>query len=52
MTKSESKILVQVDSKAYKHKPEGNEIGGIKSRTQKSEAQNLTIEKFATEIEQ
>ena len=52
MTKTESRILVQVDSKAYTQKPEGKEIGGIKSRTQKSEAQNLTIEKFATEIEQ
>ena len=52
MTKPESKILVQIDSKAYTQKPEGKEIGGIKSRTQKSEAQNLTIEKFATEIEQ
>jgi len=52
MTNTNSKILVQVDSKAYTHKPEGKEIGGIKSRTQKSEAKYLTIEEFATEIEQ
>ncbi len=52
MTKPESRIFVQIDRKAYAQKPEGKEIGGIKSRTQKSEAQNLTIEKFATEIEQ
>lgn len=52
MTKTESKVLVQVDSKAYAYKPEGKEIGGIKSRTQKSEAKNLTIEEIATEIEQ
>lgn len=51
MNNTDSNIVVQVDSKAYTHKPEGNEIGGIKSRTQKSEAQNLTMEKFATEIE-
>ena len=52
MTNTNSKILVQVDSKAYAQKPEGKEIGGIKSRTQKSEAKYLTINELATEIEQ
>ena len=52
MTKTESRILVQVDSKAYAQKPDGKEIGGVKTRTQNSTAKNLTMEELATEIGQ
>ena len=42
MTKPDTKFLVQIDSKAFTQKPESNDIGGIKTRTQNSQAKYLT----------
>lgn len=52
MTKINSKFFVQLDTKPYTFKPEGIEIAGIKSRTQSSKPQSLTIEQLASEISQ
>lgn len=52
MTKPDTKFLVQIDSKAFTQKPESNDIGGIKTRTQNSQAKYLTTKELATGIEQ
>lgn len=46
-----TKFLIQIDEKSYKQKPQGKEIGGIKSRTQKSKPVYLTHEEFADKIQ-
>ncbi len=42
---------VQVDTKGFNKKPESEDIGGIKARTQKSEPKSLTLEELAGYIE-
>ncbi len=45
------KFLVQIDSVAYKEKPQGNEIAKIKARTQGSVPREFTIKDFSEMVQ-